>query len=200
MFETSQLVISFITLFMIMDPIAAVPLFSAVTLRMDDLERKKAAMTAVGFAYVVLIPFIFLGTAILSAFNITLASFKIAGGILLFIIAARMLFSEETKKVSVKKIESQLLLIAVPLITGPGAISSAILLSSSYGWIIVSIAATLAFAASYLIISNAGIIERTINKRAMHLLTKVILLLVASIAVQFVVNGVLDVFSLPSQL
>ena len=189
----SDFLVSFVTLFVIMDPLASLPIYLNVTRKLKVEGKRSAAMTATFVAYAVLVAFIFFGTSILSLFGITLAGFRIAGGILLFLIAVRTLLMEDGVKSG--PTDAALMLIAVPLITGSGAITSAILLTSTYGALTVFLAATLASALIFLLLYAAPLIERVVSRRSMQLFTKVMMLLLASIAIEFIKNGVLEILS-----
>ncbi|HII54324.1 hypothetical protein COT30_00765 [Candidatus Micrarchaeota archaeon CG08_land_8_20_14_0_20_49_17] len=192
MIDITDFLLSFVTLLVIMDPIASLPVFIDVTKKFKPAERVKAAFTATFVAYTVLVVFIFFGLSILSVFNIPLSSFRIAGGILIFIIAVRMLFKEEADMPR-SEVETALMLIAVPLITGPGAITTAILLITKYGILTVFLAATSAAAFIFGLLYSAGWIEKVVSRRALQLMVKVMMLLLASIAVEFIKTGILEV-------
>lgn len=179
------------TLFIIIEPFSSIPIFIAITNRMTEFQRRKAAMTAVLFAWIILLPFIALGDLVFKVLGITTASFSIAGGILLFIIVVQMLFSEERE--NEKNIDSKLVLISVPLIAGPGAISATLLMTSRFGFLPTFISVTLAMIATSAVFLLASWFKKKIGERGLMLIGKILLILVGAVAVQFVVDGLVEV-------
>jgi len=133
-FEAAYMITAFVTLFVVIDPIAIAPIFLAVTPGMTATARERIARRAVLVGALILVVFAFLGEAVLDFIGISMAAFRVAGGILLFLTALDMLFDRRTKRRADSADPDPLhddpsvFPLAIPLIAGPGAIASVILL------------------------------------------------------------------------
>ena len=198
-----QALSAFVTLFVTIDPPGLAPLFLGITAGMSRSQRRRIGMRASLIAFGVLVLFAVAGTAILSLFGITIHSFRIAGGLLLFFIAFEMIFErrQDRHERSAERAvtEDQIRNIAVfplaiPLIAGPGAISATILLSGTYSeaWeraILIAIVAV-NLAAAWLVFLVAERIDRFLGATGRIVLTRLLGLILAALAVQFVIDGV----------
>jgi multiple antibiotic resistance protein len=196
------LVYSFTVLFIIVDPVANVPIFYSILEKFDPSERKFMVRKAVTIAAIVLIAFIFLGQYIFDFFGVKMYSFKIAGGILLFIIALEMLFGRKTRTESSIEEEDELRTrediiatpLAVPLLTGPGAITAGIVLYNSakspLEEIILLLDVMLVFLVSYLILSKSDVIFSALGTTGTKVIVRIMGLVLSAIAVQFVISGI----------
>ena len=132
---------AFFTILVTVDPPGLAPLFLALTGGMNRAERNQVAVRASVIGFAVLALFAIAGTAILALFGISLAAFRVAGGLLLFVIAFEMIFErrqERHEKSAERAITRDMIRniaafpLAIPLIAGPGAISATLLLSASF--------------------------------------------------------------------
>jgi multiple antibiotic resistance protein len=194
---------SFVTLFVTIDPVGLAPLFLALTAGLDRTERKQVAYRATLTAFAVLVLFALVGLGILSFFGITIHAFRIAGGVLLFFIAFEMIFErrQERKERSVDtdrldRIRNMAVFpLAIPLVAGPGAISATILLSGVYASvldkaILIAIVA-INVALAWLVFVAAEWIDRLLGATGRIVATRLLGLILAALAVQFVADGVL---------
>ena len=130
---------AFVTLFVTMDPIGTAPLFLGLTAGMAAADRRHVALRGVILAFLILALFAVTGTKILDGMGITIAAFRVAGGLLLFYTAFEMIYAkrqerkEETSQSAIKEKIANIAVfpLAIPLIAGPGSISATILLPSS---------------------------------------------------------------------
>ncbi len=194
---------AFVTLLVTIDPPGLAPIFLAVTRNMNRAERKQVSIRASVIGFVLLAVFAVAGAAILSVFGITLAAFRVAGGFLLFFIAFEMVFekrNDRKEKISDVAITRDHIHniaafpLAIPLIAGPGAISATVLLSGSFhgfagqaalvGIIFVCLAVT------YLVFLLAERIDRILGETGRSILTRLLGVILAALAVQFVADGV----------
>ncbi len=194
---------SFVTLFVTIDPPGLAPLFLALTAGMSRAERAQVAMRATLIAFGVLLLFVLAGIAILSVFGITIQAFRIAGGVLLFFIAFEMIFEKRqerhqrsAERASADQIRSiSVFPLAIPLIAGPGAISATILLSSAHPDVIgraTLIAAVIAnLAIAWVVFFLAERFDRYLGETGRIVLTRLLGLILAALAVQFIADGVL---------
>lgn len=196
--ETAVLITAFATLFVVIDPIGLAPLFVALTQGMDPRERRAIGIRACVVAFGILALFGLFGEALLGFVGIRMPAFRIAGGILLFITALDMLFERRTKRredQASERADPSIFPIAIPLIAGPGAIATMILLTAQApgltGYVTV-----LAVMGSVLVIVlalflMAGGIERVLGRTGTNIVTRILGMLLAALAVQFVIDGLL---------
>lgn len=183
---------SFTLIFAIIDPFASVPLFLMLTKKFEEDERKKSADNAILVAGILAVAFIIFGTSLLSVFGITLSSFKIFGGIVLGLLAIETVLgitfgnTNENKDMNVATV-----IIATPMLTGPGVITTVIVLSNQYG-VITSLAATItALLLSWVILRNSGILAKAVGKNTIEVASKVMGLLLGALGIQFILTGLL---------
>lgn len=194
---------SFVTLFVTIDPPGLAPIFLALTAGMSRSERLQVANRATVIAFGVLLLFALAGIGILSVFGITIHAFRIAGGVLLFFIAFEMIFEKryDRKEKSAEVAQADhvrniaIFPLAIPLIAGPGAISATILLSGTYadvlGRIVLIVIVAMNLAIAWMVFVAAGRIERLLGATGRIVLTRLLGLILAALAVQFVADGVL---------
>ena len=194
---------AFVTILVTIDPPGLAPLFLAVTRGMNRDQRLQVSVRASVIAFVVLAIFAIAGKAILTVFGITLPAFRVAGGFLLFFIAFEMVFEkrqdrkEKISDVAITRDHIHNIAafpLAIPLIAGPGAISATVLLSGSFqGWagqaaLVLIILACLA--ATYLVFVLAERIDRFLGQTGRSILTRLLGVILAALAVQFVADGI----------
>lgn len=185
----SGLIESFVALFVIMDPIGNLPLFISLTKGMPIKEVKKNVDRAVLVAGVLLFTFLFFGFQIFDFFGINLNSFQIAGGIILLIIGIMYVFGTSLKYV--KSHGSDLSVpIGTPLLTGPGTITTAIILTKENGLLVTAIAAFLALVITWSILLNAHKLYKILGEHWTNAISRVMGILLAAIAIEFLTKGV----------
>lgn len=199
---TWELIIpAFATLFVVVDPIGLSPLFAALTQGFSAAERRKIALRATLVAAIILTLFAAFGQAVLEFTGISLPAFRIAGGALLFLTALDMLFERrqsrrEGQADNETGPDPSVFPLAVPLIAGPGAIAAVILLSSStigwggFGIAMIVLGAVLAL--TLLLFLAAGNLDRVLGKTGIDVVTRVLGMLLAALAVQFILDGLSD--------
>lgn len=196
--DATFLVTAFATLFVVIDPPGLVPLFIALTQGMDAARRKRLALRACLIAGGLLLVFGLAGEAILGFIGISMPAFRIAGGILLFLTALDMLFERRTQRREGQKAEldhdPSVFPLAIPLIAGPGAIATMILLvGQSPDWpgtlaVLVLMAAVLAVTFLFLLASPP--LERMLGRTGTLVITRLLGMLLAALSVQFVIDGI----------
>lgn len=179
-------------LFIIIDPLGLIPVFMALTQGATDSERRAILSHATLVAFVLLLLFAFTGTGILNFFGIGLSDFKIAGGILLLVLALRIIGEAHYGKTGGGK--PGVVPIAVPLLVGPGAITTSIVLIGTYGlWVTVT-AVVLTFSVCFLIFRCVNLLYRILGETGSDVIAKIMGMLIAAIAVQFIRQGVQEIF------
>ncbi|ETA52055.1 MarC family protein [Ponticoccus alexandrii] len=199
--DQTFLIGAFATLFVVIDPVGLTPIFIALTADTDDQHRRAVALRAVLIAGAILTLFAFFGEAVLGFIGISMPAFRIAGGILLFLTALDMLFQRRTKRREDQADEEDfpdpsVFPIAIPLIAGPGAIATMILLAGrAEGGL--GMAAVLGVMAAVLMLAlllflSAGVIERGLGRTGINVVTRLLGMLLAALSVQFVLDGLRD--------
>lgn len=206
----SQLLVpAFATLFVVVDPIGLVPMFLSLTDGMDSKVRRSTAVRATLLAGAVLLVFAIAGRAALDFLGISLPAFRIAGGILLFVLALEMLFEKRSER-RAKNVEEAgaadtasshdeiwVFPLGIPLIAGPGAIASVILLMSTHAGSRVEQVLVIAVLAAVLVLTLglfllAARLKRFLSATAIRAMTRLLGMILAALAVQFVLTGLKD--------
>jgi len=183
---------AFITLLVIMDPLSSAPIFISLTAGYTPGARRRAALLAAAAAGGLIVVFALFGRLILDYLHVSVESLTIAGGLLLLLVALQMLRGDEMAQPETANIA--LVPLATPLLAGPGAIAAVMVLTRRYEdaagrlGVILGILATVAVVAVGLMLATR--IARLLHPSVIQLLTRVLGLLLAAIAVQFVVDAV----------
>ena len=196
-----------VTFLVIIDPPGVVPIFASLTRDCPGAHRRSMAVRASIVAWAILMFFALLGRPMLHALGISLASFRIAGGIMLFMIALDMVFERRTQRREsrAQSIEGtpqaddiSVFPMAIPMIAGPGSIASAMLwVSRAEGAAEVTIvlaAITAVILLTLLALLAAGPIMRLVGERMEAMITRILGVILAALAAQFVVDGLRQSF------
>ncbi|WP_230769569.1 MarC family protein [Sphingomonas sp. Leaf4] len=193
---------SLVTFFVVIDPPGCAPIYAGLTKGASVVQRRAMAIRAVGIATLILLVFALFGQALLKALGISLDSFRIAGGIMLFLIALDMVFERRTQRredrareiIDTPEVEDvSIFPMAMPMIAGPGSIASVMLLMSQVGdWaargvVLGALAAILALTLAALL--AAGPIMQLLGARIEAVITRLLGVLLAALAAQFVIDG-----------
>lgn len=184
-----ELLKSFITLFVIMDPFGNLPILISLMKGMKEKERTKNIYRAVLVASVLLFVFLFFGVYIFKFFSISINSFIIAGGIILLIVGIQYVLGLRFLKE--KSIDIASVPLGTPLLTGPGVITSTIILVNEYGILITAIAAIATLTATLIILRFSTHIYRLIGEHWSNVLSRIMGLILAAIAVEFIRQGII---------
>ena len=183
---------AFITLFVIMDPVGNLPIFISLTKGMPIKEIKRNANNSVFVAGVLLFVFLFLGIKIFDFFGINLNSFQIGGGIILLMMGIMYVFGTSLK--FVKSHGSDLSVpIGTPLLTGPGVITTTIILVKENGTFVTVIAALLTLLATWLILINSVRLYKILGANWIDVISRIMGIILAAIAVEFITRGILNI-------
>jgi multiple antibiotic resistance protein len=194
---TDDLLKSVISLFVVVNPIGQVPLFIALTQKMEKQNKKLVSKNAIITTAVLLTVFAVAGIQLLSIFGISIFSFMIAGGVLLFIISIEFLTHGEWRH-SGSSIsgDSGIVPLAFPLLAGPGAITTVIISLQAYGWLVSIISIVFVVLVTYLVLQLQNPISRILGRRGSIITTRVFAIFLAAIAVQYIVEGLRQLFVL----
>jgi multiple antibiotic resistance protein len=193
--------------FVVVDPVAAVPFFLAMTSEVEPARRRLVARRAAYVTWLVLTGFAVAGAALFRALGISLPAFKIAGGVLLLIMAVDMLqtrasearITEGEVQAGARKEDIAVVPLAMPLLAGPGSIATVVVLMSRartgpwWDTLPVLVAVLITAVATYLILAGASRVDRVLGHTGMNILQRVAGLLLAAIAIQFMLDGLGDV-------
>lgn len=199
---------AFVTLFVAVDPPGLAAIFLGLTATMSKVERNRTARRSVIIAFMILLASAICGEKLLAVLGITIPAFRIAGGLLLFYIAAEMVFEkrEERKSHSAEEAiahdhrhDIAAFPLAIPLMAGPGAITATILQASAAGSNPLNIAALVVILAlvtgsCYAVFRMATLIDRVLGETGRVVLSRLLGVLLAAMAVQIVGDGVLGFF------
>jgi multiple antibiotic resistance protein len=197
------LISALVTLLVVVDPVGLIPAFLGVTAGLPPQARRSASIRACLIAFAILTGAALVGDWLLDTLSISLPAFRIAGGLLLFSIASEMVFDVRITRQSAtagKAIEEHVSNIAafplaIPLMAGPGAITATVLLSGRAGGdmvrlaVLIGIIAAVMVACLFVFLAASGI-ERMLGKTGNTVLSRLLGVLLAAMAVQFVVDGV----------
>jgi multiple antibiotic resistance protein len=198
----SLFLVSLSAIFFVVDPIGVVPLFLSMTAGDSQEKMRRTALRACLVACGLMLFFAVFGTVIFKVFSVSLGAFRVAGGILLLMTALDMLRARpsETRTTpteeqeGVVKEDVAIVPLAIPLLCGPGAIATAMVLMARGGESLVSAvpviaAIVLTFVSSYFILRASGFVQRVLRQSGVAILERVMGLILAAIAVQFVADG-----------
>ncbi len=179
-----------LALFIIVDPIGLIPLFLELTKDMSEDVRKKTLKVAMSTATTLLFLFALLGREILLFFNISIYSFMIAGGFLLFVISMEILIRGEPSPKGITAEDIGVIPIAFPLLVGPGAITTTIVTLQINGFIYTILSIIVVMAASWVILHFASKIYKVLGRTGSAITTRVLAIFVAAIGVQMILDGI----------
>ena len=192
---------AFATIFVMVDPIGLAPMFAALTAGATLRQRAIIGARGVLVALVLLVFFGLVGDVALSAVGVSIPAFRIAGGLMLFLLAVEMLFERRSerreKAADGERDDPSVFPLATPLIAGPGALAAMILLASDHagdlaGQGMVFLAAAAVLAIAYVMFLATELIERVLGATGIKVLTRLFGMILGALAVQFVLDGLTD--------
>ena len=200
---------AFVTFLVVIDPPGCAPIFAGLTREVAAAKRRMMAVRAVAIAAAILLFFGILGEDLLDALGVSLAAFRIAGGIMLFLIALEMVFEKRTQRRETRAQEVSespehdditVFPMAIPMIAGPGSIASVMLLMARSDGLAESLVVLGALAATLVLtllaLLAAGPLMRLLGHRMEAMLTRLLGVILAALAVQFVIDGISTSFEL----
>jgi multiple antibiotic resistance protein len=198
-------VVAMSAIFFVIDPLANTPIFLTITSGESVEQRKRTAMRAVFAAWLTLSIFGVAGGLIFKALGITMGAFKIAGGIMLLLMSIDMMRAQpsptrstaEEQTESIAREDVAIMPLAIPMLAGPGAIATVMVFMSRAAWDPIRTGAvfgavTLTCIATWLILRSAASAEKWLPKTLLRALERVMGLLLAAVAVEFIAGGVRD--------
>ncbi|HSF12675.1 MAG TPA: MarC family protein [Erythrobacter sp.] len=200
---------AFVTFFVVIDPPGCAPIYAGLTKGASQAQARSMALRATAIATVILLVFALFGQELLGALHIELNSFRIAGGLMLFFIAFDMVFEKRTQRreeraekiAATPEIEDvSVFPMAMPMLAGPGAIAAVMLLMNEAkdwaekGQVLAALAAVLVITAAALV--AAGPLIRLLGDKVEAVITRVLGVLLAALAAQYVIDGLKGSFGI----
>ncbi|HBC57003.1 MAG TPA: MarC family transcriptional regulator [Gammaproteobacteria bacterium] len=203
---------SFIVLFSVVDPIGVAWLFAAMTKGTERSAQRKMALRATLFAGGILLLFLFSGTVLLDWFGITIPAFRIAGGVLLFLLSIDMIFARHSglrstttteQAEAIHKQDVSVFPLAFPLLAGPGAITTVLLSASAstvspLPWDTLLVLVAVLFS-TLIALLYAPMLTRSLGETGANVVSRLLGLLLAALAVQYIIDGIIASFLAISQ-
>lgn len=204
-------VLALSSIFFLVDPFAAIPSFLAITHSADAARRKRIARKGALTAFIVLTTFAVAGQLIFKMFGITLPAFEIAGGLILLLIGLDMLEARrsptqethgDTEEGAAKE-DAGIVPLGIPMLAGPGAISSVMVLVGQvptlWHWEMAAILGAITFTAvvTYWVLAAADRVRQVMGETGIRILVRIMGLLLVALAMQYFVNGVTDLGLIP---
>ncbi len=197
------LIYNFVTFFVVIDPVGCAAVFAAMTPSIGAPQRNVMARKAAILACIILFLFAFLGEGLLSALGVSLAAFRIAGGLMLLLLAIEMVFARPRRVTQVEDQEAghrqdiTVFPLAFPLIAGPGAMTTVVLLvgrANGQPGQVIGVLAVLALVMALVLICllAAGRVYRVLGVTGSNVISRILGILLAALAVQFMIDGILQ--------
>jgi multiple antibiotic resistance protein len=194
------------SIFFLVDPFAAIPSFLAITQNADAARRRRMARKGAVTCFIVLTSFAIAGQLIFRMFGITLPAFEVAGGLILLLIGLDMLEARrsptqethgDTEEATTKE-DAGIVPLGIPMLAGPGAISSVMVLvgqvPSLWHWEMAAILLAIVFTCivTYFVLAAAGRVRQALGETGIRILVRIMGLLLVALAMQYFVNGLTD--------
>ena len=177
-----------LSIFLVMNPFSSIPTFLSITKGVDRDTLRSYANRAVIVAGILLFVFVFIGSPLMSVFGVTMESFRIAGGIILVMMGAELVFGLRLSKVSDEK-DAPWIIVATPIMTGPGVITAAILFTQEYGYLEVVLAGMLALVVTWALLRMSHTIVRLVGENTLNITSKIVGLLLTALGVEYAFQG-----------
>jgi multiple antibiotic resistance protein len=199
---------NFVTFMVVLDPVGTSAVFAALTPNIEARHRRHMAERATFLAALILFVFAFVGAKLLAALGVSLAAFRIAGGLMLFMLAIDMVFARPSGlrgATPVENLEAEhrrdltVFPLAFPLIAGPGAMTTVVLLMGRANGDPLQVGGVLSVLAAVLVVVlimlyAAGGLRRVLGVTGSNVISRVLGIILAALAVQFVLDGLVEVF------
>jgi multiple antibiotic resistance protein len=202
--DLQQILSNFVLLWAVIDPIGTVPVFISATRGHKPEERKQIALVAAAAAVGILLFFIFVGETVLNAMGVPLLAFQISGGIVLFLFALTMIFGESKPEAEAQEIRKShdvaIFPLATPSIASPGAMMAVVLLTQNNlhtfdEQLVTTVLMLIVVGAAYVLMRCASWISRTIGSGGASIVSRVMGMILASVAATEVLEGIKEFFA-----
>ncbi len=185
--DPNQLFYAATLLFFIFDPFASVPVFIAMTKGYSEEALVSCANRAVAVAAILFVIFVLIGEQLLSVFGITVDGFRMAGGLVLLLMSMEIIFGLSLVRSGDQNVAW--VIIATPILTGPGVITTAIILTTEFDPLTVLMAGSFSLIITWFLMRNAHRVTRVVGTQVIDIFSKVVGLLIAAMAIEYIFNG-----------
>lgn len=182
-------------IFVLINPLSSLPVLMAAY--KNKLNVRKVALNAISLAFIIAIIIAAVGPYLFNIFNITIDSFRIAGGLVLLLLGLDTIRREEPKKIKGGKVDSLISIIATPLLTGPATISFITIKALEIGRLMTAINIFFAFILVGFVFILFSFIIPKVNMKVVNLMSRVLGLFLAAVAIQMISKGLLNLFFVP---
>lgn len=186
--DPSIIVSVVVSLFLIMNPFSSIPTFLSIVGNADAKTINSYANKAVLVAGVLLFVFVFIGEPLMSIFGVTMESFRVAGGIILILMGVALVFGLKLNNAEDKN-DAPWIIVATPIITGPGVITAVVLFSQQYSYPEVIISGVIAIVITWLLLRLSLPIVRLVGFNTLNIASRIIGLLLATLGVEYMLQG-----------
>ena len=176
-----------ISLFLIYNPFASLPIFLTVSQGREPNVIKNYANMAILVAGLLLAIFVIIGPFLMSVFHVTMNGFRVAGGLVLLFMSVETVFGIKLWKAG--ESDAAWVIVATPILTGPGVITTAILFSDEFGMLPVLLAGAISLAATWVLLRNSSRIMKLTGVQFINIMSKIVGLLIAAMAVENIFTG-----------
>ncbi|MFH1054660.1 MAG: MarC family protein [Candidatus Altiarchaeota archaeon] len=183
----------FISFLVIMNPFTSVAYFLGISKKFTDKEKADAINHATEIAGITMLVFLVIGPVLLSILGVSISSFQVAGGIVLLVISINFILGNLYDKKREVDVDASIMIIGVPLITGPGVLTTTMIMVAEYGYIPSLIAAIFAIVVVWLILKMSEPLRILLGEKGMAISSRIMGLLLAAIAVEFIKKGILTI-------
>ena len=177
-------------LVIVLDPLAIVPVLVGLTSGRDPRESRRLVYRVIAGATILLLFFTVAGTWVLRLFDVTLNDLRIGGGLLLLLIALRMVVEGRMGSGKEEDYQAAIVPLISPLLVGPGAITAAVVLAALHGVLFTALAALASMVICLLLFLSTGLVQRLLGQSGANLVTRVMGILIATIAVSYIRDGI----------
>ena len=183
---------SFVAVFVALDIIGAIPIYLSMTRNLSKDERNKIVNTSMGVAFLVAAIFIFIGQRLFQHLGIQIYDFRIAGGVILLLISLSDLLGNPESETRSSG-STGIVPLAVPLITGPGVLTTLLLQVPEQGYVMTLLTLVLNYGIAWIALRRCDLIQKVMGRDGSVVLSKIAALLLAAIAVAMIRSGVVEV-------
>lgn len=188
--------VTFIPIFLAVDIIGTIPIYLGLTEAFNGRQKKKILTDSIIIATVLAVIFVFLGKFILASLGITINDFKVAGGVLLFILSVYLLMPGKSREFIIQSMDEDIGIfpLATPLITGPAVLVTTMMLLNSFGLIVTLTSLILNMALAWLILRYSDFLIKLVGSSGIKALSKISYIFLAAIGVMIIRQGIAGIF------
>lgn len=188
--DPNELFLAATLLFFIFDPFASVPVFLAMTKGFSEEALVTCANRAVLVAAILFVIFVLIGEQLLDVFGISIEGFRVAGGLVLLLMSMEIIFGLSLVRSGDQDVAW--VIIATPILTGPGVIATAIVLTVQYDPVTVLLAGSFSLIITWLLMRNAHRVTKIVGTQVIDIFSKVVGLLIAAMGIEYIFGGATD--------